>query len=441
MALLVSSTMAWAEEWTSGACTVTLTDGVMTISGTGAMADYGYAGAPWYSSRNSVTSVVINEGVTTIGQYSFHYFPDFTISIPSSVEAIKTNAFAYCGISSVTIGSGVTSIGNQAFMNCGSLTSITIPGNVKTIGDRAFTSTGLSSVTIEDGVETIVDYAFNNTRLTSVTIPASVTSVGEKAFRMCSDLTTVTFEGTSLNTYGENAFQGYNASLKIYVPIGSINEYATGWSAYASMVKTTLTGNQISSGDFEGYWSTYYNSGCAVTVDEDTHIYYSSAVSGTSATLTENTTDKVITAGQAVVLKSTASPITLTYSADASSYAYTSNQLAGVDAETTISSSDYASKYIYTLANESGLGFYKYYASDYTDNTTLAANKAFLALESAASARGFVFQFEETTGVNEELRMKNEEFAPATYYNLKGQKVQKPTKGLYIKNGKKVLFR
>jgi len=139
---------------------------------------------------------------------------------------------------------------------------------------------------------------------------------------------------------------------------------------------------------------------------------------------------------------------------------FSTNVLEGVDAATTISNSVYSDKVIYTLASNDGdLGFYKYYdnvsAEKFTSNTTLAAKKVFLALnaEVAASARGFVFQFEdgETTGVNEEFldepsgkaerRMKNEEFAPAAYYNLHGQKVEKPAKGLYIRNGKKVVIK
>ncbi len=142
----------------------------------------------------------------------------------------------------------------------------------------------------------------------------------------------------------------------------------------------------------------------------------------------------------------------MSFSEATSGHDYSDNLLVGVDAATTISGSDYNGKYIYTLANEgSKLGFYQYYSPSYTTNTTLAANKAFLALTAAASARGFVFQLEdESTSVNEEFldepsgkaerRMKNEEFAPAAYYNLHGQKVEKPAKGLFIRNGKKVVI-
>jgi len=105
----------------------------------------------------------------------------------------------------------------------------------------------------------------------------------------------------------------------------------------------------------------------------------------------------------------------------------------GVDANTTISTSAYSDKVIYTLVNEDALGFYKY------TGATLGANKVFLALDAAVSAGipGFVFQFEENvTGVNSVQREQS-------YYTLDGCQLNgKPTqKGLYIYNGKKVVIK
>ena len=73
----------------------------------------------------------------------------------------------------------------------------------------------------------------------------------------------------------------------------------------------------------------------------------------------------------------------------------------------------------------------------------LAANKAYLRVpkSAATAARGFSFDFDETTSVSEELRMKDEDFSTASVYNLAGQRVAQPTKGLYIVNGKKVILK
>ena len=128
-----------------------LTDGVLTISGTGDMYDYLYFEdpAPWDSSKESITSVIISNGVTRIGYY----------------------AFAGCtSLTTVTIPNSVTIIGYSAFYNCSSLTSVTIPNSVTSIETGVFS--GCSS-------------------LTSVTIGNSVTSIGNGAFLNCSSLTSV----------------------------------------------------------------------------------------------------------------------------------------------------------------------------------------------------------------------------------------------------------
>ena len=76
--LCLTVTSAWAESWTSGDCTVTLSGDVLTVSktsGTGAMADYSSTSdRPWHAERASVTSVVIESGVTTIGNRAFQNF-------------------------------------------------------------------------------------------------------------------------------------------------------------------------------------------------------------------------------------------------------------------------------------------------------------------------------------------------------------------------------
>ena len=99
----------------SGTCgenlTWNLSNGTLTISGFGAMTDYSNnssSRAPWYSSRSSITSVIISDGVTSIGERAFYYCSSLT---------------------SVTIPNSVTSIGDYAFYNCSSLTSVTIPNN------------------------------------------------------------------------------------------------------------------------------------------------------------------------------------------------------------------------------------------------------------------------------------------------------------------------
>ena len=186
----------------SGICGENLTwtldaAGTLTVSGTGAMEDYnGFPGsAPWYSNRDSIKAVVIESGVTTIGDRAFEDCSSLTsITIPESVTTIGRSAFEDCSsLSSITIPEGVTTIGDRAFDGCRSLTSINIPESVTAIGSSAFS--GCSS-------------------LTSITIPESVTTIGDYAFYGCSSLTDVSI--TDLDAWCRIDFTGFLATPMEY---------------------------------------------------------------------------------------------------------------------------------------------------------------------------------------------------------------------------------
>lgn len=123
-------TATFAEGYGAGTCGTNVTwylscDGVLTISGTGTMTNYNSASMPWYALKNDIKSVVINPGVTSIGNYAFYNCINLT---------------------SVTIPSSVTTIRPEAFENCTSLTSVTIPSSVTSIGFDAFYNTGLTDI-------------------------------------------------------------------------------------------------------------------------------------------------------------------------------------------------------------------------------------------------------------------------------------------------------
>ena len=128
--------------WNEDNLTWTLdADGKLTISGTGAMKDYNAAEnlSPAYM-NSDVKKVVIEDGVTSIGELAFYKCSSLTnITIPDSVTCIEYAAFHGCSsLSSITIPNSVTSIGIYAFVFCSSLTSITIPDGVTSIGYGAF---------------------------------------------------------------------------------------------------------------------------------------------------------------------------------------------------------------------------------------------------------------------------------------------------------------
>ena len=215
--------------------------GVLTISGTGAMKDFGTSTTfqrldiksivignsvtsignfAFYLCRKMV-SVTIGNSVTSIGDYAFSKCYSLTsITIPDSVTSIGDDAFRYCSsLTSVTIGNSVTSIGYRAFAECISLTSVTIPDSVTSIGDSAFERcSNLTSVTILDSVTSIGNFAFGNcTLLESVIIGNSVASIGDDAFHGCSSLTSVTI-GNSVTSIGGGEFRYCTVLESVTIP-------------------------------------------------------------------------------------------------------------------------------------------------------------------------------------------------------------------------------
>ena len=202
-------------------------DGMLTISGTGAMADYEWSGTPWASVCSEIKSVVIGDGVTSIGDYAFYDCGALTsVTIPDTVTVIGDGAFRGCSrLSGMTIPDSVTSIGKSAFRDCCKLTGLTIPDNVTSIGDHAFNGcNGLTSVTLPTSVTRISAGMFYNCwALSNVTIPNGVTSIGDSAFGKCTDLSSVTIPD-SVTTIGRDAF--YYCSLTDVYYDGTAEDWA-----------------------------------------------------------------------------------------------------------------------------------------------------------------------------------------------------------------------
>ena len=122
--------------------------GVLTVTGTGAMADYAEGEAPWYGLRDHIVSVVISDGVNRIGNGAFYECGSIAgVSIPESVTTIGESSFRDCdGLTGVSIPKGTASVGDCAFKSCDRLTSITLPGSIQSVGNEAFSGSGLALV-------------------------------------------------------------------------------------------------------------------------------------------------------------------------------------------------------------------------------------------------------------------------------------------------------
>ena len=276
LALIVGAGTMFAEVIASGYCgddytnvTWTLTDGgVLTVSGTGRMVDDKfYLGQDWFDRRSDIKSIVIEDGVTHIGNKSFQDCTNLvsvtignsvtsignlvfkscerltSITIPNSVNTIGKDAFLSCKrLKSVSLGNSVTSIGESAFSGCSALTSISIPNSVTSIGQSVFNGcSALTSATIGNGVIGIESYAFAGcSSLTSATIGNGVTSIGERAFYNCSSLTSVTIPN-SVTTIGKDAFAGCSGLTSITLGSGvtSIGDRAFNGTSLTTPVYNT----------------------------------------------------------------------------------------------------------------------------------------------------------------------------------------------------------
>jgi hypothetical protein len=267
--LLLFCAAGFAQSGTAGNLKWSLAYGTLTISGKGAMPDYStFHPSPWNTFR--ITTAIIEDGVTSIGEYAFGFgdcvtltsvsisnsvksigyrafsgcFNLASVTIPGSVENIGRYAFSGCAkLTSLTIMEGVTSISDQAFNSCSSLTEVTIPGSVKNIGsigieigsssDKGYAfayCAKLASVTMMEGVGNIGRLAFTGCySLKGITVPGSVESIGAGAFKDCGSLTSVTILD-GVKSIGEEAFNNCGSLTNVIIPVSvtGIEKYAFG---------------------------------------------------------------------------------------------------------------------------------------------------------------------------------------------------------------------
>ncbi len=218
-------------ETTSGTCgdnavwEFDSTTGTLNISGSGEMAAYNYVDstadapattdAPWSSLNKSVTSLVIESGITNISSYAFAYFTELTnITVPDGITSIGDKAFYNCyGFTEIALPDSITSLGIGVFDTCMSLKNITLPQNITKIPQSLFLDCdALKTITIPESVTEIGDNAFNNSGIERIVFPSSITKIGNKVLYYCTGLKSLTI---NCNTDYFNFYSNLNNSPRL----------------------------------------------------------------------------------------------------------------------------------------------------------------------------------------------------------------------------------
>ena len=223
-------------------------DGVLTVSGTGDMDDFvSPNNVPWHAQRDLINSVVIEEGITSIGSYAFYNCTALeTITLPESLTVIGRDSFsgceairdvyltdlsAWCAVAFYDVGSNplyyaealylngdsvedlyipdvVKSVGECAFYNLDCITSVTFADSVTQIGNFSFYGCdNVSNINFGNSVEQIGAYAFSECdNVVEISIPDTVIEIGQSAFYHCGLLRRVTI-GDGVQSIGDTAFE------------------------------------------------------------------------------------------------------------------------------------------------------------------------------------------------------------------------------------------
>ena len=179
-------------------------------------------GSRAFSESKKLKSVTFAEGsqLTSIGDNAFNYCNALgNIDLPNSLTTIGEGAFLLCeAFTSITIPNSVTTVGAKAFHYCTKLESATLSNSMEAIPDNMFYNCVLlKEITIPESVTSIGEYAFYNcASLKNITIGQSVESIGAWAFSAIPQAATITWLAYDMPTLGYQAFTTNNTTWRVY---------------------------------------------------------------------------------------------------------------------------------------------------------------------------------------------------------------------------------
>lgn len=147
----------------------------------------------------SMQTVVVPEGVTTIGSYAFKVGDSYTsslvsVELPSTLASIGSEAFYHCyGLTELIIPEGVTAIPDNMAINATGIERLVLPSTLISIGQKSFYGALCGELVIPEGCTTIKGWAFKQAGITKVTLPTSLVeeNLGTYIFTECNSLKTV----------------------------------------------------------------------------------------------------------------------------------------------------------------------------------------------------------------------------------------------------------
>ena len=414
--------------WRCSALTsITIPNSVISI-GYGA-----FGGTAWFDNQP--------DGIVYAGLCAYVYkgqmLENTTISLKEGTIGIADQAFYSCrGLKSVNIPNSVTSIGHGAFLGCSGLTSITIPNSVISIELTAFCRClSLTSVTIPNSVTSIGESAFFGcSSLTFVTISNSVTSIGRRAFSDCSGLTSVTSLAATPPQARGDSFSNYD--IPLYVPTGARDAYLAQepWNKFKEIVEIDEE-DDVEVIKISSALQTTYCSENALdfTGVEGIKAYVASGYDRDNGTIWLMRVFKV-PAKEGILLMGDEGEYKVPRK---STNTYYANFMKGTLGDITINETEGEYTNYYLSNGTSGVGFYKVNGS-----IGIKAHRAYLPLLKGTTQAGTRFigiEFGDgTTNLTPALSKGEGE---GEWYTLQGQRVAKPGKGIYIRNGKKVVIK